>query len=37
MLLHNHKEEFEALIEAVADEYGLRTFKWRKTTMFSYS
>lgn len=30
MLLHNHKEEFEALIEAVADEYGLRNFQVEK-------
>lgn len=30
MQLHNHKEEFEAIVKAVAEEYGLRNFQVEK-------
>lgn len=30
MQLHNHKEEFETIVKAVAEEYGLRNFQVEK-------
>lgn len=30
MQLHNHKEEFETIVQAVAEEYGLRNFQVEK-------
>lgn len=37
MQLHNYKEEFKTLIEAVAEEYGLRNFQVEKDYYVSYS